>query len=106
MEVTYLATLAAVLTALAAFALTGLRSRLDLPAVAIWAGVAIAGTALTVAVGMCSGVAWVTGYTMLGLEVEDSMRGRTFAFVQSAARVVLVGVMALAPALAAVQSWS
>lgn len=50
MEVTYLATLAAVLTGLAAFALTGFRSRLDLPSVIIWAGVAVAGTALTVVV--------------------------------------------------------
>ena len=55
----------------------------------------------TVGVGMGAGVAWVTGYTMLGLEVADEMRGRTFAFVQSAARIVLVGVMALAPAIAA-----
>ena len=29
------------------------------------------------------------------------MRGRTFGFLQSAARVVLVGVLALGPALAA-----
>ncbi len=57
--------------------------------------------ALAVVVGACGGVAWVTGYTMLGLEVADELRGRTFAFVQSAARVVLVGVLALAPALAA-----
>lgn len=55
----------------------------------------------TVLVGVCGGIAWVTGYTMLGSEVEDSLRGRTFAFVQSAARVVLVGVMALAPAMSA-----
>ena len=56
----------------------------------------------TFALGTGAGVAWVTGYTMLGLEVADEMRGRTFAFVQSGARIVLVGVMALAPALAAV----
>jgi dTMP kinase len=55
----------------------------------------------TTALGAAAGVAWVTGYTMLGLEVADELRGRTFAFVQSAARVVLIGVMALAPALAA-----
>jgi dTMP kinase len=51
--------------------------------------------------GAAAGVAWVTGYTLLGLEVADELRGRTFAFVQSAARVVLVAVMAFAPALAA-----
>jgi dTMP kinase len=55
----------------------------------------------TAALGAGAGVAWVTGYTMLGLEVADELRGRTFAFVQSAARVVLVAVMAFAPALAA-----
>ncbi|MEH3075340.1 MAG: dTMP kinase [Quadrisphaera sp.] len=57
--------------------------------------------ALSLAVGACGGVAWVTGYTLLGLEVADEVRGRTFAFVQSSARIVLVGVLALAPALAA-----
>jgi dTMP kinase len=55
----------------------------------------------TVGLGIGAGVAWVTGYTMLGLEVADELRGRTFAFVQSAARIVLVAVMALAPAIAA-----
>ncbi len=51
--------------------------------------------------GAGAGVAWVTGYTLLGLEVADELRGRTFAFVNSAARIVLVAVMAFAPALAA-----
>ncbi len=51
--------------------------------------------------GAGAGVAWVTGYTLLGLEVADELRGRTFAFVNSMARVVLVAVMAFAPALAA-----
>ncbi len=55
----------------------------------------------TTAVGACGGIAWVTGYTLLGLEVDDEVRGRTFGFLQSAARVVLVGVLALGPALAA-----
>lgn len=55
----------------------------------------------TVVVGASGGVAWVTGYTLLGLEVDNEVRGRTFAFLQSAARVVLVLVLALGPALAA-----
>ena len=46
-------------------------------------------------------LAWVTGYTLLGLEVDDEVRGRTFAFLQSAARVVLVLVLAAGPAIAA-----
>jgi dTMP kinase len=58
-------------------------------------------TLCTAVVGACGGVAWVTGYTLLGLEVDDEVRGRTFAFLQSAARVVLVLVLALGPALAA-----
>lgn len=55
----------------------------------------------TAMLGAGAGVAWVTGYTLLGLEVADELRGRTFAFVQTAARVVLIAVMAFAPALAA-----
>jgi dTMP kinase len=55
----------------------------------------------TVGLGVCAGTAWVTGYTMLGLEVGDEIRGRTFAIVQSLVRVVLVAVLAIAPVLAA-----
>ena len=51
--------------------------------------------------GAFSGICWVTGFTMLGMEVADDVRGRTFAFVQSLIRVVLVGVLALAPLIAA-----
>ena len=46
-------------------------------------------------------MAWVVGYTLLGLSVEDEVRGRTFALVQSLNRVVLVLVLAAAPLLAA-----
>lgn len=56
----------------------------------------------TTLLGMCAGVSWVTGYTLLGVEVADDVRGRTFAFVQNGAKVVLIAVMALAPGLAAV----
>jgi dTMP kinase len=38
---------------------------------------------------------------MLGMEVQDEVRGRTFAFVQSLIRVTLVAVLAIAPAAAA-----
>lgn len=55
----------------------------------------------TLLLGIASGVAWVTGYTLLGLEVADEVRGRTFAFVQNGARIVLIAVMAIAPGLAA-----
>jgi dTMP kinase len=42
----------------------------------------------------------VTGYTVVGLEVNDATRGRTFAFLQSAIRVILFAVIAIAPTLA------
>ena len=51
--------------------------------------------------GACAGVAYVTGYTIVGLEVDDDTRGRTFAFLQSAIRVILFAVIAIAPFLAA-----
>jgi dTMP kinase len=57
--------------------------------------------------GFFAGLAWVTGMTLLGAEVDDTVRGRTFAFVQTAVRVVLVAVMAAGPALAGVVGgWS
>ncbi len=52
------------------------------------------------AVGAFSGVAWVTGYTLLGAQVEDHLRGRTFAAVQSLVRVALLLTLATAPLLA------
>ena len=59
---------------------------------------------ITIGLGACAGSAWVTGYTLLGLEVGDEVRGRTFAFVVSMVRVVLVSVLALGPAIAALLS--
>ncbi|MBC6458476.1 dTMP kinase [Actinomadura sp. HBU206391] len=57
---------------------------------------------LTTLLGACAGVGWVTGYTLIGLEVEDDLRGRTFAFLQSLVRVVLLLVLAVVPLLAGV----
>ena len=51
--------------------------------------------------GAFSGITWVTGFTMLGMEVQDEVRGRTFAFVQSLIRITLVAVLAVAPVVAA-----
>lgn len=51
--------------------------------------------------GFFAGIGWVSGFTMLGLEVEDAKRGRTFAFVQSLIRITLVLVLAIAPVIAA-----
>jgi dTMP kinase len=57
-------------------------------------------TAITLVLGFLSGVAWITGNTLLGLEVPDSIRGRTFAFVGSMIRLSLALVLATAPLLA------
>jgi len=56
---------------------------------------------VVIVLGAFSGICWVTGFTMLGLEVTDDVRGRTFAFVQSLIRVVLVAVLAISPLIAA-----
>ncbi|EWT00233.1 thymidylate kinase [Intrasporangium oryzae NRRL B-24470] len=56
---------------------------------------------LAVLLGCFVGVGWVIGYTLLGLTVEDEIRGRTFALVQSLSGVVLVLVLAVAPLMAA-----
>ena len=56
---------------------------------------------VTILLGAFAGISWVTGFTMLGLEVADEVRGRTFAFVQSLIRVSLVLVLATAPIAAA-----
>jgi dTMP kinase len=56
---------------------------------------------VVVVLGIFSGVSWVTGFTMLGMEVTDELRGRVFAFMQSLVRVSLVGVLAVAPLAAA-----
>ncbi|MEU6723407.1 dTMP kinase [Nonomuraea wenchangensis] len=56
---------------------------------------------LTVLLGGCAGIAWIIGYTLIGLEVEDGLRGRTFSFLQSTARVTLLLVVAVASPLAA-----
>jgi dTMP kinase len=56
---------------------------------------------LVVLLGASAGIAYVTGYTIVGLEVDDATRGRTFAFLQSAIRVILFAVIAVAPFLAA-----
>ena len=55
---------------------------------------------LTAVLGFFAGVAWITGNTMLGLEVPDEVRGRTFSFVGSMIRLALALVLALAPLLA------
>jgi dTMP kinase len=56
---------------------------------------------LVILLGAFAGIAYVTGYTIVGTEVDDETRGRTFAFLQSGIRVILFAVIAIAPLLAA-----
>jgi dTMP kinase len=56
---------------------------------------------ITIILGAFTGITWVTGFTMLGMEVKDEVRGRTFAFVQSLIRITLVAVLAISPLIAA-----
>jgi dTMP kinase len=57
--------------------------------------------AVTTIVGFFAGLAWVTGYTLLGGEVPDEIRGRTFSLVQSLVQVDLLLTLSMAPVIAA-----
>ncbi|MBA3266010.1 MAG: dTMP kinase, partial [Nocardioidaceae bacterium] len=83
------------------FAVALILAGVVLAAIAVVANLVVV-TMLSVGLGFCAGAAWITGYTLLGLEVEDALRGRTFAFVQTLIRLALALVLALAPLLAGV----
>ncbi|MFN2562876.1 MAG: bifunctional MFS transporter/dTMP kinase [Jatrophihabitans sp.] len=51
-------------------------------------------------VGLFAGMAWIIGYTLIGQEVEDRLRGRIFAFVLSSVRIMLLLTIAVGPVLA------
>ncbi len=50
-------------------------------------------------VGFGAGVGYLAGITLLGSEIEDEMRGRIFAFIQSMVRVVMILALAAVPVL-------
>ena len=52
---------------------------------------------LVVAMGFFAGIAYLAGFTLLGTEIEDSVRGRTFALVQSLVRAALILSLAVTP---------
>ena len=58
-------------------------------------------TVFVVALGAISGIAYATGFTIIGLEVDDDTRGRVFAFFQSSIQVILLAVIAVVPFLSA-----
>lgn len=50
--------------------------------------------------GATAGMAYATGFTLVGLEVDDDTRGRVFAFFGSAVQVILFAVIAISGFLA------
>ena len=54
-------------------------------------------TLFVVLLGALSGIAYSTGFTIVGLEVDDDTRGRVFAFFQSGIQVILFAVIAVVP---------
>lgn len=50
--------------------------------------------------GLFAGVAWINGFTMIGHEVSDALRGRVFAFVMSSVRLTLLATIAVGPIIA------
>ncbi|HEY6791147.1 MAG TPA: dTMP kinase [Trebonia sp.] len=54
-----------------------------------------------VLLGAISGITYPTGFTIVGLEVDDATRGRVFAFFQSTIQVILLAVIALVPFISA-----
>jgi dTMP kinase len=59
-------------------------------------------TVLVIVLGALSGIAYATGFTIVGLEVDDDTRGRVFAFFFSSIQVILLTVIAVVPFLSAV----
>jgi dTMP kinase len=52
---------------------------------------------LVVLMGFFAGIAYLAGFTLLGTEVQDEIRGRTFAIVQSLVRAALILSLAIVP---------
>lgn len=53
-------------------------------------------------VGFGGGLAYLSGTVLLGAEVNDEVRGRTFAFITSMVRVVLIATLSAVPFLVGV----
>jgi dTMP kinase len=58
-------------------------------------------TVFVILLGALSGIAYSTGFTIVGLVVDDDTRGRVFAFFQSSIQVILLAVIAAVPFLSA-----
>lgn len=55
---------------------------------------------MTGLLGFWAGVVWVVALTLIGLEVADEIRGRTFAFIYNLMRLVLLVTVFVAPFIA------
>jgi dTMP kinase len=54
----------------------------------------------TALMGFWAGLVWVVALTLVGSEVTDELRGRTFAFIYNLMRLVLLVMVVAAPAIA------
>jgi dTMP kinase len=56
--------------------------------------------------GLCAGSVYILGFTLLQANVEDSLRGRTFAALYTLIRLCLLLAFVLAPILSSVLDWA
>jgi dTMP kinase len=54
----------------------------------------------TAILGFWAGLVWVVSLTLVGSEVSDDLRGRTFSFIYNLMRLVLLAMVVIAPATA------
>ena len=78
------------------FGLALVFAALSLILTAVMPQVALA-VVFVVGIGFGAGIAYLAGITLLGTEVDDDMRGRVFALLQSLIRVVLILALAAVP---------
>jgi dTMP kinase len=78
------------------FGLSIVFAALCLMLTAVMPHVALA-TVFVIGLGFGAGVAYLAGMTLLGTDVDDEMRGRVFALLQSLIRVVLILALAVVP---------
>jgi dTMP kinase len=77
------------------FGVTLTASAVPLAMIALVPNLAIV-TVFVFIMGVISGTAYPTGFTIVGLEVDDDTRGRVFAFFQSTIQAILLMVIAVA----------
>ena len=60
----------------------------------------VGATIAAAVMGLFAGIAWINGFTMIGQEVSDALRGRVFGFVMSSVRLTLLATIAAGPVIA------